>query len=227
MEEGPDDPLERMKYFMRKDVLQEWIEESILAKEINDREGYGRNMDRNLQAALTMNVTYRNCLFENNRQGPLGESGLPQFGVILMLDPANPTVVENSVFTNNSFDGSTGTNAGYLIRSPGAYLDIKNTCAFDNALLGYGPFEAYNGAQFSNVNNYVEDDPSLFCDFLATSDFEFPESSAEVTCVAATAKECRLLEQDSPTPPSGTRARPYMILLVSITLPLLMYQMFQ
>jgi hypothetical protein len=55
-------------------------------------------------------VTFNNCLFSHNGPGPKGE--LTHYGVIQISTPYVELVVNNSIFMDNAFEGSTVVVSG-------------------------------------------------------------------------------------------------------------------
>lgn len=195
-----EDPWAVLAHMMTREFLEEWVnsamedamamQTALALPEANP--GHGNvNHDRDLQAARTMEITFENCLFHGNRQGPIPESGVPIEGVIALLTSRNPTNVINCTFEENVFDGSDGRQNGYAILSLGSPLEIRDICLIDNSFIGYGPIQAFSGAPLTTEGTYTTEDDLVFCEFAAQAATPLPESLSAVNCSRYDRLSCR------------------------------------
>jgi hypothetical protein len=166
---------------------------------------------RELQADFLQRVTFRDCIFRNNKQGDTSASGIPVFGMVSIALPFNRVIFENCRFENNLYDGSDGSGNGYAVQSIGAPVEIRDTCFEDNSFIGFGPVQLWAGAQLTSEGVYASDDDFIFCNFAALSDLPNPNEFEETTCVAADLASCGgppLELSQSPTQPLEPTSSP-------------------
>lgn len=72
-----------------------------------------------------MTVTYENCLFDSNQQGPPDKGGFPLYAVVSIMTPYSPTYFYDCTFRNNVYKD------GYAIQSHGSPVTMEN-CNFEN-----------------------------------------------------------------------------------------------
>jgi len=145
---------------------------------------------RGLQVPFLMDVTFENCKFINNKQGPRAQGGIPLLGVINIITRFNPTTVRNCTFKGNVFDGSDGSQNGFAIQSLGADLTVERVCLIDNSFIGFGPIQAFDGARFTHENTFTTTDELSFCEFAAESDSAVPSSLADLQCIPKDRATC-------------------------------------
>ena len=159
--------------------------------------------NRGLQVPFLMDVTFENCLFINNKQGPVATSGVPLLGVMNIIAPFNPTTVVNCTFEGNTFDGSDGSQNGYAIQTLASELTVERTCLIENSFIGFGPVQAFAGAPLTLDNTFTTLDDLVFCEFAAQSDSSVPASVADLVCFNKDRASCRAEEpiiiEDPPT----------------------------
>lgn len=178
----------------------------MIAKHMPSRE-YLRNWYRSISSAVgddhhrrleeaahahTMEVTILDSVFENCKQGPTDEAGIPLYGIISILTPFSPMNKYNTMFRRNIYDGSDGSQTGFAIESRGSPLTIKDSCFVDNDFIGFGPIHAYGGTTLDVSNNYISRDNLIICQFAAKSNSFSPQNTRDVTCVDADAVKCVL-----------------------------------
>ena len=72
-----------------------------------------------------MTVTYVDCLFDSNHQGPADKGGFPLFTVVNIMTPYSPTYFYGCTFRNNIYKD------GYAVQSHGSPVTMEN-CNFEN-----------------------------------------------------------------------------------------------
>lgn len=149
---------------------------------------------RNVQEErFSMEVSFFDSLFENNRQGDTSQGGIPLLGIIAVLVEFSSVSIRRTKFQGNIFDGSDGNQNGYAIQSSGADVEIYDSCFIDNDFIGFAPVQLFGATTYVVRNNFVTlNDDLLFCDFIAYSTSLNPESNDEITCIASDAIVCRL-----------------------------------
>ena len=147
-----------------------------------------------------MEVTFVDCLFVDNAQGPTTSGGIPLFGVVSILTPFNPTLLQNTRFVGNRYDGFDGNQNGYAVQSIGSPLEVHDCCFEDNSFIGFGPVQAFAGAALEYSYVYASPDDLIFCDFAAVSDSFSPDGADDVECASADLLTCGGTFQPSTSP---------------------------
>lgn len=197
-----EDPHAIAKHLMSRKFLEEWTKREIENAE-RARALEKLNGPRQLQAAFTMEITYNNCIFRNNRQGSTTQGGIPVLGTFVALTPFNPTLFNNCDWIGNLFDGSDGNQNGYAIQTVGSPITVNDCCFIDNSFIGFGPVQAFGDAQFEFNRNHATEDDLIICDFAATSEDFVPESERDVNCLTYDLESCRGPERVFAAPTSA------------------------
>lgn len=180
---------------MSRHYVEEWVKVQMEEAQRLQRLGPEEKEEhRQLQAAFTMSVEFEDCKFIDNRQGPVQEGGIPLLGVMTIITPDNPATLRGCTFSGNKYDGSDGNSNGYAVQSLGSPLTVFDTCFDDNSFIGFGPIQAFDGAEFDYGRNWVSRDDVVWCDFGAASAKITPESYADVDCIYYDLAECRSSE---------------------------------
>ena len=172
------DPFAVAIHIMSRKYLESWMRDTA-----KNAETLPLSSGRLLQAPYTMEVTFQDCLFLENIQGPTDVAGIPLFGIVSIISPFSPTVFRNSRFERNRYDGSGGSQNGFAIQSTGSPLEVHDCCFEDNSFIGFGPIQAIAGAPFEASNNYITEDDLVVCRFAALSELYAPDVFEHVDCV--------------------------------------------
>lgn len=95
-----------------------------------------------------MELTFRNCTFENNGMLPFTIPGAEP-GLIVGLTEWVDIVIENCVFTNNDF--GSGPKGFAVSARDGANLFISDSCFYNNNFTGNGVVEVMGGPSYTQV----------------------------------------------------------------------------
>lgn len=135
-----DTPWERLEYVMRKDYMDEVLEQSQkrLEERRNGIEG-GNDSSRMLQGTDLLVMTFEECVFQNNSQGDPGYS-TPTFGVVSAIADGSVIIIKDCIFAQNVYNGVSETPAiGYRPFFPFVFLITlvpDNTAAIRVRIVG-------------------------------------------------------------------------------------------
>lgn len=188
-----DTPWERLEYVMRKDYMDEVLEQSQkrLEERRNGIEG-GNDSSRMLQGTDLLVMTFEECVFQNNSQGDPGYS-TPTFGVVSAIADGSVIIIKDCIFAQNVYNGqSEFGSSGYAISTIQSDIVLTNSCFIDNDFSGYGTVQIFDESAYQLDGNYVSaGDTGLRCPFVAF-DLILPTAPENVTdCLPANATTCQ------------------------------------
>merc|ERR1712176_72404 len=138
-----------------------------------------------------MEVTFRNCTFENNGQLPFNMPGAEP-GIIFALTEWIDIVIEDCVFKNNDF--GSGPKGFTISARDGANVFISDSCFYNNNFTGNGVVEVMGKPTYTQVQEIQlinnggydndldgDDDDDLECLFVG--DARENDTDSETICL--------------------------------------------
>jgi hypothetical protein len=180
---------ERIGYVMSEEYM-EGVRERAQQRAQEDRER-GQDTRTRRTEDVIQTITMEKCIFMNCSQGAHGKVP-PSYGVVSALTRDNIFVITNSVFADNSYDGTTlYGQTGYAVSMINSDLVMTNSCFIDNRFAGFGTVEVFGEATYQVENNYVTGtDAGVHCRFISHSDTR-PSDPGSTTCIDADATSCQ------------------------------------
>lgn len=103
-------PWERLGYVMRKDYMDEILEQSqtrVEGRRNGIEDGEGEDGAKLLQGTDVLVMTFEGCMFQNNSQGE-SELGSPTYGVVSAPFAGSDVIIKDCIFAWNVYNGVSG-----------------------------------------------------------------------------------------------------------------------